>query len=278
MEILTRSSSVRDRLKPWREGGKKIALVPTAGTLHKGHMSLVAQAQEKADRVVVSIVSGAIETQSSLHEADRDLLEKIDADVVFVPPVQEIYPFGLESATVMELTQFAAELEGAGRPARFARATTVLVKLFNIVRPDFAYFGERDYQQLLLVRQMVQDLFFDVEIVSSPTLRESSGLALASANRQLSVVERATAARLCATLRALAKRIDGGERAYEALEKQGFEALAGAGFRPEYVAIRQAADLAPVKAGCRDMVILAAASLGGVRLIDNVRVRLIERR
>lgn len=278
MEILTRIGSVRDRLKPWRDGGKRIALVPTAGTLHKGHMSLVAQAQEKADRVVVTIVSPAMESQAALQEADRDLLEKIDADVVFVPPIQEIYPFGIGSATVMELSPVAAQFEGAGRPEHFSKGTTVLVKLFNLVRPDIAFFGERDFQQLLLVRQLVEDLFFAVEIVACPTLRETSGLALSSGNRHLSTVERTTAAKLCATLRQTAKKIDAGDRAYEALEKQGADALNAAGFRPEYFAIRQAVDLAPVKPACRELVILAAAWLGSVRLVDNQRVRLIDRR
>lgn len=276
MEILTRSASIRDRVQVWRSAGHKIALVPTMGTLHKGHMSLVAEAQERANRVIVSIFANPA-THEATVESDRELLQNMGADLLFVPPVQEIYPFGHEFAAVVSVPAIADVLEGARRPGYFAGVVTALTKLFNIIRPDTALLGERDFQQLVIVCRVVEDLFLPIEIVSCPTFREADGLALATVNRHLTEDQRAAAPRLHATLQEFARKIDSDERDYEALQRQGAAALGVAGFVPEYFAIRQAADLGPVLTGTRDLVILASARLGAHRLTDNLRVRLIDR-
>jgi pantoate--beta-alanine ligase len=277
MEFLTRSASVRDRIRNWRAGGGRVALVPTAGTLHKGHMSLVAEAQERADHVIVSLFAHPQERAAPTHEADRELLQKIGASVAFAPPLQEIYPHGQEFAARVNLPTLSDVLEGVHRPGHLTDASTVFTKLFNLMRPDIALFGERDFQELVMVRQLVDDLFLSIDVVGCATWRDGDGLAVATANRHMTAEERALAPRLYASLGDVAAKIEAGERDYEALEGQGMEALTEAGFAPEYFAIRRAAELAPVRPGARDLVILAAARLNAHRLIDNLRVRLIDR-
>ncbi|HEY2634690.1 MAG TPA: pantoate--beta-alanine ligase [Steroidobacteraceae bacterium] len=277
MQLLTRSASVRDRIRVWRAAGSRVALVPTAGTLHKGHMSLVAEAQERADHVVVSIFANPREREALTLEADRELLQKMGATLAFVPPLQEIYPIGRELAAAVNVPTLADILEGADRPGHFADVATVLTKLFNLIKPDIALFGERDFQQLAIVRRLVDDLFLPIEVVGCATWRDADGLAVATANKNLTAEERTLAPRLYATLCEIAAAIDAGARDYEALQRQGTESLAASGFTPEYFAIRQAADLAAVRNGARDLVILAAVRLNARRLIDNSRVRLIDR-
>jgi pantoate--beta-alanine ligase len=277
MEFLTRSASVRDRVRIWRAAGAPVALVPTTGTLHKGHMSLVAEAQERAEHVIVSIFANSQKREPATLEADRELLQKMGASLVFAPPLQEIYPVGRESAASVNVAYLADILEGARRPGYYADLATVLTKLFNLIKPDTALFGERDFQQMVLARRLVDDLFLSIDVVGCATWRDGDGLAVATANRQLTADERALAPRLYASLSEFAAKIDAGARDYEELQRQGTESLAAAGFAPEYFAIRQAADLAPVRAGTRDLVILAAARLNANRLFDNLRVRLIDR-
>jgi len=277
MEFLTRSASVRDRIRIWRAAGTRVALVPTTGSLHKGHMSLVAEAQERADHVIVSIFPNPREREVATLEADRELLQKIGATVAFVPPLQEIYPIGRESAASVNVPNLADILEGAQRPGYFSDVLTVIAKLFNLIKPDLALFGERDFQQLVMVRRLVEDLFLSIDVVGCATWRDSDGLAVATANRHLTAEERTLAPRLYATLGELGAKIDAGARDYEALRRQGIESLERRGLAPEYFAIRQAIDLGQVRAGARDLVILAAARLNAHRLIDNLRVRLIDR-
>jgi pantoate--beta-alanine ligase len=277
MEFLTRSASVRDRIRIWRAAGTRVALVPTTGTLHKGHMSLVAEAQERAEHVIVSIFANPREREAPTLTADRELLQKMGVTVVFVPPLQEIYPLGREMAATVNVPSLADTLEGAHRPGYFSGVSTVLVKLFNLIEPDIVLFGERDFQQLVIVRRLVDDLFLSIDVVGCATWRETDGLAVATDNRNLGEQERALAPRLHATLSGIAAKIDSGARNYEALQRQGLESLAAAGFAPEYLVIRQAADLGPIREGARDLVILVAARLGNTRLIDNLRVHLIDR-
>ncbi len=277
MEFLTRSASVRDRIRIWRAAGTRVALVPTTGTLHKGHMSLVAEAQERAEHVIVSIFANPREREAPTLAADRELLQKMGVTVVLVPPLQEIYPAGHEFAAIVNVPSLADTLEGAHRPGYFSGVSTVLVKLFNLIKPDIALFGERDFQQLVIVRRLIDDLFLSIEVVGCATWRETDGLAVATANRNLSERDRALAPRLHTTLNDMVAKIDAGARNYEALQRQGMESLTAGGFAPEYLVIRQAVDLGPILAGTRDLVILAAARLGNTRLIDNVRVRLIDR-
>jgi pantoate--beta-alanine ligase len=277
MEFLTRSASVRDRISIWRAAGTRVALVPTTGTLHKGHMSLVAEAQERADHVIVSIFANPREREAPTLAADRELLQKMGVSVAFVPPLQEIYPLGHEFAVTVNVPSLADTLEGAHRPGYFSGVSTVLVKLFNLIKPDIALFGERDFQQLVIVRRLVDDLFLSIDVVGCATWRETDGLAVATVNRHLGEQERALAPRLHATLSDIAAKIDAGARNYEGLQRQGTESLAAAGFAPEYLVIRQAADLGAIREGTRDLVILAAARLNSTRLIDNLRVHLIDR-
>jgi len=277
METLTRSASVRDRVRAWRGAGQRIALVPTRGSLHKGHMRLVAEAQERAERVIVSTFCDPPQRDAPTLEADRELLMNIGADLLFIPPVQEMFPAGHEGCAVISLPGLEDVLEGALKPGYFAAATTVLVKLFNIVRPDIAMFGERHYQQLTIVRRVVDELFFSIDIVGCPPFRDSDGLVFATGNRDIPEEDRSLAPRLYATLTAIGAKLDAGERDYDSLERLGATWLDEAGFATEYFVIHQAADLAAVRPGTRDLVILAAARLQRVRLTDNLRVHLIER-
>ncbi len=277
MEFLTRGASVRDRMRQWRAAGSSVALVPTAGTLHKGHMSLVAEAQERADHVVVSMVADPGDREAPTVEADRELVQKIGASVLFAPPLQEIYPMGRELAAMVRVAAPADDPEGTQGAEHLSRTATLLLKLFNLIGPDIAVFGERDFQQLAMVRRLVDDLFLSVEVVGCPVWREGDGLAVATANRQLTPEERALAPRLYVTLSEYAARIDAGERDYEALQRQGMDSLRALGFAPEYFAVRQAADFSEVRPGVRDLVLLAAARLNSHRLTDNVRARVIDR-
>jgi pantoate--beta-alanine ligase len=278
METLTRSASIRDRVRAWRAAGRRIALVPTRGTLHKGHLRLVAEAQERADHVIVSRCANPPQGDAPMLEADRDLLLKIGPDLLFIPPIQEVFPTGSDSSALVTLPSFESVLEGAFRPeGYFGALSTVQVKLFNIVGPDVAVFGERDYQELVIVRRLVEELFLSIEIIGCPIMREGDGLALATANRDLTREERALAPRLYAALGEIGSKIGAGRRDYAALEREGAALLDAGGFATDYFAIRQASDLAPVGASARELVVLAAARLPRSRLCDNLRVNLVER-
>lgn len=274
MEFLTRGASVRDRVRLWRAAEARVALVPTTGTLHKGHMSLVAAAQERAHHVVVSIFPKAGEGETPTLEADRELLQNVGASVVFAPPLQEIYPMGREMAVTVSVPPLAGLPEQAGCDCQ---AATLFTKLFNLIKPDVAMFGERNFQQLVMVRRLADDLFLPIEVAGCPTWRDGDGLAVATANRNLTAQERALAPRLYAILSELAASIDAGARDYPTLHRQGVESLTTAGFTVDYLAIRQAADLAEVRRGARDLVILGAVRLNAHRLTDNLRVRVIDR-
>jgi pantoate--beta-alanine ligase len=277
MEFLTRSASVRARVRSWRAADTRVALVPTSGTLHKGHMSLVAEAQERADHVIVSIFTNPPRREAPTLEADRELLHKMGVTVVFAPPLQEIYPIGRELAAAVSVPNLTDLPEGARAPGYFSDVATVLTKLFILIQPDMALFGERDFEQLVLVRRLVDDLFLSIDVVGCATWRESDGLAVATANRHLTAQERALAPRLYATLVEFAAKLDAGARNYEELQRQAMDALERCGLAPEYFAIRQAADLGTIRTGTRDLVILAAAHLNAKRLSDNLPVRLIDR-
>jgi len=277
MEILTRSGSVRDRVALWRRAGERVALLPTAGTLHKGHLRLVAEAQERARRVVVSVFAPAAGRDAPFSETDRELLNNVGADLVFAPPIQELYPFGTDSPTSVAVPLVVPPLGAMLGPVETAIGLTLLLKLLHVVVPDIAVFGERDFLQLVAVRRMVADLFLPVEILSCETLRESDGLALASSNRLLSAEQRRIAPGLYAALHQIGRQIDAGARDYATLEEQGLAALAQAGLEPDYFAIRAALDLSLVHSKTRDLVLLAGAKLGTMRIFDNLRVRLVDR-
>jgi pantoate--beta-alanine ligase len=205
---------------------------------------------------------------------DQQLLADAGCDLLFLPGVREIYPDGRESATRVSVKPLSEILEGAHRPGHFDGVATVVAKLFGIVQPDVAVFGEKDYQQLAIIRRMTADLDIPVEIVGAPTVRSPDGLAMSSRNRYLSEAERALAPRIHATLRAAAVRIDGGERDYASLSAWGAGELRAAQMQPDYFEIRDAATLLAPAADARELVILTAARLGKARLIDNLRVPL----
>jgi len=282
MVTVERIDALRDVVRLWRGEGARIGFVPTMGSLHAGHMSLLAAARFRADRVIASVFVNPLqfgpgedfERYPRAPEDDQRLLADAGCDLLFLPGVDEIYPQGRESATRISVKPLADILEGAHRPGHFDGVATVVAKLFGIVQPDVAVFGEKDYQQLAVIRRMTADLEMPVEIVGAPTVRSPDGLAMSSRNRYLDETERALAPRINATLRGVAERIDAGARDYDVLASWGMEQLRTAGMQPDYFELRDAATLLEPTASTRELVILVAARLGKARLIDNWRVPL----
>ncbi len=278
MELAETIADVRRRVGDWRAAGERVAFVPTMGNLHEGHLTLVRRAREVASRVVVSIFVNPLqfgpgedfERYPRTLAADRMALEGVSADLLFLPAETEMYPNGRDACTQVEVPGLSGILCGASRPGHFRGVATVVTKLLNIVQPDVALFGEKDYQQLLVIRRLAADLDLPVAIAGVPTCREADGLAMSSRNGYLSAEERARAPSLNRTLRQIAERLAAGEGDYNALEQAGKEALLAAGLRPDYLAIR-AADLGEPARG-KPLVVLGAAWLGSTRLIDNVTV------
>lgn len=270
--------SLRMQVAAMRQAGERVALVPTMGNLHLGHLRLVEVAKSMANRSIVSIFVNPMQFGSNedLHRYPRTLqqdshqLIKVGLDLLFVPTVAEMYPQGVECTTRVEILDLSHILCGASRSGHFAGVATVVTKLLNIVQPDIALFGEKDWQQLVVIRRLVADLNMPVEIVGVPTIREADGLAMSSRNRYLSCSERAVAPILSATLQNAAERLKSGEQNYAAIETEALKALKNAGFRPDYVAIRRADDLQKPDPKDTNLRILAAAWLGSARLIDNL--------
>ncbi len=279
MEILTSIDAVRERVRLWHRERQRIAFVPTMGNLHAGHRSLMEVARRLGHRFIASLFVNPMQfgpNEDFAHyprtpREDEHMLAAAGCDLLFMPDVAEIYPRGYAASTRIEVPELTGILCGEFRPGHFEGVATVVAKLFNIVEPDVAVFGEKDYQQLTIIRRMVADLCMPVEIVGAPTVRESDGLAMSSRNQYLTPEERRIAPRLYAELKRAGARLEAGESDYAAIERAGREALAGAGFRPDYVSIR-AKDLSVPVAGARELVILTAARLGRARLIDNVQV------
>lgn len=280
MRTITRIPVLRAQIAAWREDGAQVALVPTMGNLHEGHLALVRRARELADRTVVSVfvnplqfVPGEdLDAYPRTPDADRIKLSEAGVDLLFSPPADEVYAGDLAGTTRVQVPALDGILCGAFRPGHFTGVATVVAKLFNLVQPDYAVFGDKDYQQLLLVRRMVQDLCFPVDVVAVPTVREPDGLAMSSRNRYLDASERAAAPQLYRVLCELAARLRAGETDYAALEHAATERLRALGFRPDYVSVRRAADLAAPAPGERALVVLAAAWLGRARLIDHLEI------
>ncbi|MDX5332441.1 MAG: pantoate--beta-alanine ligase [Gammaproteobacteria bacterium] len=270
-------AGLRAAVADWRGQGARIALVPTMGNLHAGHLALVERARALAERVVVSIFVNPLQFDRAddlaayprTLEADAEALAAAGADLLFAPPEAEVYPAGGSLARV-EVAGVTEVLEGASRPGHFTGVATVVAKLFNMVQPDVAVFGEKDWQQLLVIRRLAADLDFPVAIEGLPTVREPDGLALSSRNGYLSPGERARAPRLYAVLRELVEALQAGEQDLAAAEAGACQALETAGFRPDYISVRRAADLALPGPGDRELIVLAAAWLGRARLIDNL--------
>ena len=276
MQTVRQLEDLREATAAWRQAGERIALVPTMGALHDGHMALVEAAKRAANRVVVSIFVnpkqfGANEDLAKYprkEAADSRMLTGAGVDLLWMPPVEVVYPEGF--ATNISVSGVSELLEGAHRPGHFDGVATVVAKLFNQVQPDIALFGEKDWQQLAVIRRMTTDLNLPIEIQSVLTQREDDGLALSSRNAYLMPEERAKAVALPRALGAAAKAIaEGGD--VEAALAQAREALAAAGFETDYVALADAETLEPATTYLPGKLrLLAAARLGRTRLIDNL--------
>lgn len=268
-------SELRSTVGMWKSAGKRVAFVPTMGNLHQGHLLLVAEARKIADRVLVSIFVNPtqfapgedFETYPRTESEDRDKLNAAGADLLFLPATSEIY--APDSKTVVAVTGLSGLYCGVSRPGHFDGVTTVVCKLFNMVQPDCALFGLKDFQQLTLIRTMVKDLNIPVEILSVETVREASGLAMSSRNGYLSSEEREIAPKLYQSLCAAKEAVLTG-RHYADIERQGCAFLQDAGFQPDYFSICRRGDLEKADVEDRELVILTAAKLGKTRLIDNI--------
>lgn len=279
MKVVVSSAELRSELAAWRRSGERIAVVPTMGNLHAGHARLVEEAKLRAERVVVTIFVNPLQfgpkedfdRYPRTPDEDRRLLEQFSVDLLFTPTVADMYPRGKESSTLVDVPELSGLLCGQFRPGHFVGVATVVAKLLNLVGADVALFGEKDFQQLAIIRRMAEDLCMPTAIVGIPTIRESDGLALSSRNRYLTGEQRQIAPRLHATLAAARAGLLAG-KTIAAVETAGAAALAADGFRPDYFTVRDVATLQPPTADTRERVILVAAWLGRARLLDNVRV------
>ena len=278
MQTVHDVGALRAAVRGWRAAGQTVGFVPTMGNLHDGHFSLVRLARARADRVVASVFVNP--TQFGPNEdfsryprtlpQDQTGLAEHDCDLLFAPDVATIYPYGAEHTVRLHVPQITETLEGAHRPGHFDGVATVVCKLFNLVQPDIAVFGQKDFQQLKVIERMVRDLGLPVKVIAAPTQRADDGLALSSRNQYLSVQERALAPRIHATLAQMRESVGGGLAIAQA-EQEASKQLAEAGFVIDYVAIRRAEDLAePGTDERQGLVALVAARLGSTRLIDNL--------
>ncbi|MDX1491166.1 MAG: pantoate--beta-alanine ligase [Pseudohongiellaceae bacterium] len=281
MDKIRKISELRAAVKSQRQQGKKIVLVPTMGNLHAGHIHLVKQARLHGDFVVCTIfvnpmqfgANEDLDAYPRTFEQDCEKLEAAHCDLVFSPTVTEVYPRGLEGQSVVSVPQLSTRHCGASRPGHFDGVSTVVCKLFNMVQPDSAVFGLKDYQQFMVITKMVEDLCIPVQLIGEPTQRDSSGLALSSRNGYLSEQQLAVAPGLYRTLLDAQSSLEAGNEA-RAVEEQAKHALSNKGFELDYFNISDAFTLEPAQSGNKEVVILAAAKLGSTRLIDNIRVSL----
>ena len=282
METVSTLRDLRTVVGRWKRAGHTIALVPTMGNLHDGHISLLNHAREQADRTVVSIFVNPIqfgrgedyEKYPSTLAEDKNKLEKYGLDLLFTPDLEALYPGGTGTDTRINVPELSNILCGEFRPGHFSGVATVVAKLLNNAQPDVALFGEKDYQQLLVIKRMARDLCLPVEIAGLPIVREADGLAMSSRNAYLAPDERRRAPEIYRTLKAAAEALRKGGKGLEEVEKSAMERLEQAGFRPEYVSIRRTEDLKLPAAQDTRLSILVAAWLGPARLIDNIKVRL----
>jgi pantoate--beta-alanine ligase len=280
MQIISKADLLREKLGVWRAAGDRIALVPTMGNLHDGHLSLIRIAMQHANRVVVSIFVNPtqfaqgedFENYPRTLERDKLKLKKVSAHLLFVPEVETIYPFGLDRATMVSVPAFSHDLCGSFRPGHFDGVASVVTRLFALVQPDVAVFGQKDYQQLLVIRRLAEDLNLAVQVIAGPTLREKDGLAMSSRNQYLTADERKIAPALHRVLSKTAAALQSGNRDFAALEIQGLKELQACGLTPDYLSIRHAENLAVPGHDDGRLVVLVAAHLGAARLIDNVLV------
>jgi pantoate--beta-alanine ligase len=277
MQTFAEIAPIREQVRVWRREGRRIAFVPTMGNLHEGHLTLVRKAREHADVVVVSIFVNPMQFDKADDLANyprtlEDDLAKLNGeavDMVFTPTPDVMYPKGLDRQTFVDVPELSTMLEGALRPNHFRGVSTVVTKLFNIVQPDVACFGEKDYQQLALIRQMVIDMAMDIEIIGVPTVREMDGLAMSSRNGYLTVDERQRAPVLARTMRWINSQMRGGRTDYAEIVVDASDQLRAAGLQPDEIYIRDAVSLQLIGEETQQAVILMSAILGKARLIDN---------
>ncbi|MDG6401557.1 pantoate--beta-alanine ligase [Pseudomonas phytophila] len=263
-----------------RSEGKRIGLVPTMGNLHSGHAALVTKAAQRADFVVATIFVNPMQfgpnedlaTYPRTLAADQERLLEAGCHLLFTPNVEEMYPHGMTDQTVVSVPVISEGLCGASRPGHFDGVSTVVSKLFNMVQPDLAVFGEKDFQQLAVIRALVRDLNMPIQIIGEPTVRADDGLALSSRNGYLNEEQRAIAPVLYKVIQQIGAAVDSGDKNFVTLLDAGKRQLEAAGLRPDYLEIREATSLRPATAQDDDLVILAAAFLGKTRLIDNLHL------
>ncbi len=281
MQTIKIKSQCRAATQRWRSEGEIIAFVPTMGNLHEGHLKLMDVARQHASKVIVSIfvnptqfgVGEDIDSYPRTFDRDCSLLAERDVDLLFAPATEEIYNNN-DVLTQVEVPGLSSILCGEFRPAHFVGVTTIVAKLFNIVQPDIAVFGEKDFQQLFLIKKMVHDLDFPIKVLGVPTVRESDGLAMSSRNSYLDSRQRKQAAYLHQYLALIVDKITAGERDYKKIEENAAKILENKGLLPDYVSIRRVSDLQPAKPDDSELVILSAVKLGSTRLIDNMTVEL----
>jgi pantoate--beta-alanine ligase len=280
MDVFDTTAALRSHLHAARRAGVRIAFVPTMGNLHEGHLALAREARSRADLVVASIFVNRLQFGPNedfdryprTFAADCDGLKTAGVDCVYAPDERELYPE--PQIYFVEPPTLASQLEGAFRPGFFRGVATVVLKLFNIVQPDMAIFGKKDYQQLMLVRAMSRQFELPIQIIAGETIRAADGLALSSRNGYLSPAERAQAPELHQALQEVARALRAGAAPYRDLEQAAMGKLVKNQWKPDYVAVRKQSDLQSATSADRALVILAAARLGNTRLIDNIEISL----
>ncbi|HKQ30997.1 MAG TPA: pantoate--beta-alanine ligase [Burkholderiales bacterium] len=280
MIVASTAAELRRELAAARRSGKRIGFVPTMGNLHAGHIKLIEVARRHADVVVASIYVNPMQfgpkedfaSYPRTPEQDHRTLDAATTDLLFMPSTEEMYPRGMAVQTFVEVPALGEILCGSFRPGHFRGVTTVVNRLFNMVQPDVAVFGKKDYQQLMLIRLMVSDLGIPIEVIGVDTVRENDGLAISSRNNYLQPAERAAATGLYVTLLKLRDEIMRDKSVLPQTPALGMQQLERRGFRPDYVAVVRRQDLSPATAKDRELAILAAAWLGRTRLIDNLEL------
>lgn len=279
MQTVSEIEIMQKMCQSWRDKGKTIAFVPTMGCLHVGHLSLVQKAHSIADHVVVSIFVNPLQfgdtndflKYPSTLEEDVHKLADIGVSLVFTPDTSTLYPEGENAVQQIELGEITTVLEGAHRPGHFSGVATVVKRLFDLIHPNSAVFGEKDFQQLMVIKQLVEKFSLDIDVIGMPTCREIDGLAMSSRNLHLSKKDRVKASEIFHQLESVKLELDSGNLDFAQLENKACENLKSAGFIPEYVSICDIDTLLPAKNRGEAMVILAAAKLGEIRLIDNLK-------
>jgi pantoate--beta-alanine ligase len=279
LQTVTTIAAVRREVAKWHEAHERVVFVPTMGNLHAGHVSLIDAARAHGKRFVSSIFVNPMQfgpNEDFAHyprtpTQDAKMLEAAGCDLMFMPEVGEIYPNGPAQATRIEVPGISNILCGQFRPGHFEGVATVVAKLFHIVDPDVAIFGEKDFQQLTIIRRMVADLCLRVEIVGAPTVREADGLAMSSRNQYLDAEQRRCAAAIYRQLQQAVAALRSGSRDFASIESAGRAGLDGLGFRTDYFSVRDANTLAPARPDTQHFVVLTASRLGRARLIDNLQ-------